>query len=183
MNLQHLYGTANNRKDKAIWLLERVGLKVEHLHRYPHEFSGGQRQRICIARTLAVEPEFIVCDESVSVLDVSIQTGVINLFLDLQDEMGLIYIFISHDLSVVKYVSDVVAVMCSNSIMADLYEGEERQRVLRERRGGHIVEYKDPEELYRNPEHPYRRKLLTAIPSSDPEMIRNRFANVDPRDF
>ena len=180
MNLHNLYGTSSNRKDKAVWLLERVGLKAEHLHRYPHEFSGGQRQRICIARTLAVEPKFIVCDESVSALDVSIQAGVINLLLDLQDEMGLTYVFISHDLSVVKYVSDMVAVMCSNAIMADLFDEPKRQQLLVERRGGHIVEYKSPDDLYRNPEHPYTRKLLSAIPSSDPELIRQRFANADP---
>ncbi|MEN8151312.1 MAG: ABC transporter ATP-binding protein, partial [Planctomycetota bacterium] len=132
-----------------------------------HEFSGGQRQRICIARSLAVEPEFVVCDESVSALDVSIQAGVINLLLDLQDELGLTYIFISHDLGVVKYVSDVVAVMCSDRVMMDLYEGEEREELMERQRGGHIVEMKDAEALYENPEHPYTRKLLAAIPTGE----------------
>ena len=180
MDLHNLFGSRQNRIDKAVWLLERVGLKAEHLDRYPHEFSGGQRQRISIARTLAVEPRFIVCDESVSALDVSIQAGVINLLLDLQDEMGLTYVFISHDLSVVKYVSDMVAVMCSNVIMADLFEEPEKQRLLKERRGGHIVEYKDADLLYKDAQHPYTRKLISAIPSSDPEKIRQRFRNADP---
>jgi len=180
MRVHGLYRDTNGRRDRAVFLLERVGLKAEHLHRYPHEFSGGQRQRICVARTLAVEPEFIVCDESVSALDVSIQAGVINLLLDLQDEMGLTYIFISHDLSVVKYVSDVVAVMCSNEVMKDLYEGEERERLIREDRGGHIVELKTSDELYANPEHPYTRKLLAAIPTGSLEEIRKRLAGAGP---
>jgi len=180
MAVHGLYKNAKGRRDKAAWLMERVGLSTAHLNRYPHEFSGGQRQRIGIARTLAVEPEFIVCDESVSALDVSIQAGIINLLLDLQDEFGLTYIFITHDLSVVKYVSDQVAVMCSNAIMADLFEGEEKEKLLRENRGGHIVELKTPEELYRNPEHPYTKKLMAAIPVGDAEEIRKRFANADP---
>ncbi|MFC1705231.1 ABC transporter ATP-binding protein [Planctomycetota bacterium] len=167
MQVHGLYGGVDGRRDRSVELLERVGLKAEHLHRYPHEFSGGQRQRICIARSLAVDPEFLVCDESVSALDVSIQAGVLNLLLDLQDELGLTYIFISHDLSVVKYVSDVVAVMCSNQIMLDLFEGDERERLANEDRGGHLVELKEPEELYRNPEHPYTRKLLAAIPTGE----------------
>ncbi len=182
MRVHGLYRDTNGRRDRAVSLLERVGLKAEHLHRYPHEFSGGQRQRICIARTLAVEPEFIVCDESVSALDVSIQAGVINLLLDLQDEMGLTYIFISHDLSVVKYVSDEVAVMCSNSVMKDLYEGAERERLIEEDRGGHIVERKSSTDLYANPEHPYTRKLLAAIPTGSLDEMRKRFANADPRE-
>ncbi len=174
MTLHGLYENTQGRRDRAVWLMERVGLKADHLYRYPHEFSGGQRQRICIARTLASEPEFIVCDESVSALDVSIQAEVINLLLDLQDEMGLTYLFITHDLSVVKYVSDVVVVMSSSRVMADLYEGEERERIVQEARGGHIVEMKPPDELYRNPEHPYTRKLLAAIPAGDPQQIRRR---------
>jgi ABC-type oligopeptide transport system ATPase subunit len=157
-----------------VFLLERVGLKAEHLNRYPHEFSGGQRQRIGMARALAVEPEFIVCDEAVSALDVSIQAGVINLLLDLQDDFGLTYIFITHDLSVVKYVSDNVAVMCTNPVMMDLFDGEARARLEKEDRGGHIVELKESEDLYRHPEHPYTRKLLAAIPRGDPEEIRRR---------
>ncbi len=176
MALHGLYGDTKGRRERAVWLMERVGLKPDHLYRYPHEFSGGQRQRICIARTLASEPEFIVCDESVSALDVSIQAEVINLLLDLQDEMGLTYLFITHDLSVVKYVSDVVVVMSSSRVMADLYEGEEREKILREARGGHIVEMKHPDELYRNPEHPYTRKLLAAIPAGDPEQASRKKA-------
>jgi len=167
MLVHRLFKNATERRDRAAFLLERVGLATEHLDRYPHEFSGGQRQRICIARTLAVEPEFIVCDESVSALDVSIQAGVLNLLLDLQDEMGLTYIFISHDLSVVKYMSDEVAVMSSDRVMADLYEGEERERLLKRDRGGHIVEQKAPEALYEAAEHPYTRKLIAAIPTGE----------------
>jgi peptide/nickel transport system ATP-binding protein len=180
MAVHGLYKDAKGRRDKAAWLMERVGLSTAHLNRYPHEFSGGQRQRIGVARTLAVEPDFIVCDESVSALDVSIQAGVINLLLDLQDDFGLTYIFITHDLSVVKYVSDQVAVMCGNAIMADLFEGEERERLLRENRGGHIVELKTPEELYRNPEHLYTKKLMAAIPTGDPEEIKRKRANGEP---
>ncbi len=167
MKVHRLYPTVEERREQAAALLERVGLKREHLDRYPHEFSGGQRQRICVARTLAVQPEFVVLDEAVSALDVSVQAGVINLLLDLQDEMGLTYVFISHDLGVVKYVSDVVAVMCPDHTMADLFEGEERQRLLDRQRGGHIVEMKPAEELYENPEHPYTQKLLEAIPRGD----------------
>jgi len=167
MRLHRLYASDTERRDRAVWLMEKVGLKPEHLSRYPHEFSGGQRQRICIARTLAVEPEFIVCDESVSALDVSIQAGVINLLLDLQDEFGLTYIFISHDLAVVRYVSDVVAVMASNTVMANLYPEPERTRLLEENRGGHIVEIKPAVQIYENPEHPYTRKLIAAIPRGE----------------
>ncbi len=167
MIVHKLHRNATARTDRAADLLERVGLTTKHLDRYPHEFSGGQRQRICIARTLAVEPEFIVCDESVSALDVSIQAGVLNLLLDLQDEMGLTYIFISHDLSVVKYMSDEVAVMSADRIMADLYEGDERQRLIDRDRGGHIVEQKPPESLYEAAEHPYTRKLIAAIPTGE----------------
>jgi peptide/nickel transport system ATP-binding protein len=168
MKLHGLYKTTAERRDRAVRLMELVGLKESFLSRYPHEFSGGQRQRIGIARTLAVEPEFVVCDESVSALDVSIQAGILNLLLDLQDELGLTYLFISHDLSVVKYVSDVVAVMAADSFTADLFEGAEQERLKKRDRGGHIVEFKDPEELYRNPEHLYTRKLLAAIPEGDP---------------
>ncbi|MDI1290826.1 MAG: ABC transporter ATP-binding protein, partial [bacterium] len=180
MAIHGLYKAGKDRRERAVYLMEKVGLKAEHLNRYPHEFSGGQRQRIGIARTLAVEPEFIVCDESVSALDVSIQAGILNLLLDLQDELGLTYVFISHDLSVVKYVSDLVAVMASDSVMRDLFEGDERKLLDERDRGGHIVELKDPEELYRNPEHPYTRKLLSAIPEGDPEKIRQRLRDADP---
>jgi peptide/nickel transport system ATP-binding protein len=165
MKVHRLYRNGREQRDRAAHLLEQVGLTTAQLDRYPHEFSGGQRQRICIARTLAVEPEFIVCDESVSALDVSIQAGVLNLLLDLQDQMGLTYIFISHDLSVVKYMSDEVAVMCSDRVMQDLYEGDERDKLVARDRGGHIVERKTPEELYAQAEHPYTRKLIKAIPT------------------
>lgn len=137
------------RQKRAGDLLERVGLDRSMLNRYPHEFSGGQRQRICIARALAVEPEFIVCDESVSALDVSVQAQILNLLLDLQDEFNLSYIFISHDLAVVKYISDEVAVMNK----------------------GHVVEFADAVEIYKNPQHEYTRKLLSAIPKGIPLTI------------
>ncbi|PLY41955.1 ABC transporter ATP-binding protein [Janthinobacterium sp. ROICE36] len=127
---------------KAYWLLDKVGLPEQAFHRYPHEFSGGQRQRIAIARCLTMQPEILVCDESVSALDVSVQAQVLNLLQDLQDEFGLSYIFISHDLSVVKYIADQVMVMHK----------------------GQVVELADSDELYHNPVHPYTRTLLSAIP-------------------
>ena len=132
------------RTRMALALLEKVGLPQQALHRYPHEFSGGQRQRIAIARCLTMQPEILVCDESVSALDVSVQAQVLNLLQDLQDEFGLSYIFISHDLAVVKYISDQVMVM---------HRGE-------------MVEMADADELYRNPRHPYTRSLLAAIPGA-----------------
>jgi len=142
MAIHGLGGTIEEREERATKLIERVGLERTMLNRYPHEFSGGQRQRICIARALAVEPEFIVCDESVSALDVSVQAQILNLLLDLQDEFNLTYIFISHDLAVVKYMSDEIAVM----------------------NNGEVVEFNEAVEIYKNPKHDYTRKLLGAIP-------------------
>ncbi|MCL1851383.1 MAG: ABC transporter ATP-binding protein [Bacteroidetes bacterium] len=142
MKVHHILNNDKERKRRAIELLERVGLCEAHLHRYPHEFSGGQRQRIAIARALTVNPKFIICDESVSALDVSVQAQVLNLLNDLKQEFQLTYLFISHDLSVVKYMSDRIAVM---------------QR-------GKIVELNDAEEIYNNPQTAYTRKLIEAIP-------------------
>ncbi len=142
MAIHNLGANKSARKEMAENLMKRVGLNPSMLNRYPHEFSGGQRQRVCIARALAVEPEFIICDESVSALDVSIQAQILNLLLDLQDEFGLTYIFISHDLAVVKFIADEVAVM---------YNGK-------------IVEQSDAVGIYENPQHEYTKKLLSAIP-------------------
>ena len=142
MKIHSIGDSKQDRIDLAADLLKRVGLGPEHLQRYPHEFSGGQRQRICIARALTVKPEFIICDECVSALDVSIQAQILNLLLDLQDQFNLTYVFISHDLSVVKFISDEVAVM---------YKGE-------------IVEKNYSDDLYKNPQHAYTQKLLAAIP-------------------
>lgn len=144
MRLHGIGANDAERTQLALALLERVGLPQQAYQRYPHEFSGGQRQRIAIARCLTMKPEILVCDESVSALDVSVQAQVLNLLQDLQDEFGLSYIFISHDLSVVKYISDQVMVM---------HRGE-------------VVEMADADELYRNPQHPYTRSLLAAIPKA-----------------
>jgi peptide/nickel transport system ATP-binding protein len=137
------------RFEMAKELMNRVGLDPKFLSRYPHEFSGGQRQRICIARALAVKPEFIICDESVSALDVSIQAQILNLLLDLQDEFDLSYIFISHDLAVVKFISDDVAVMY----------------------GGKIVEYNNAVNIYKSPQDSYTKRLLDAIPKGLPHSV------------
>ncbi|RRD64603.1 ABC transporter ATP-binding protein [Fretibacterium sp. OH1220_COT-178] len=146
----------DERPDRVRRLLRLVGLNSEHANRYPHEFSGGQRQRIGIARALAVEPEFIVCDEPISALDVSIQAQIVNTLEDLQDELGLTYLFIAHDLSMVKHISDRIAVMYL----------------------GGIVELAESNELYTNPMHPYTRSLLSAIPIPDPDLsdARRRIA-------
>ncbi len=144
-----------NKKDKQkriCELLSLVGLNEEHINRFPHEFSGGQRQRIGIARSLAVDPKFIVCDEPISALDVSIQAQIINLLLELQQKLGLTYLFIAHDLSMVKHISDRVGVMYS----------------------GCIVEIANSEELYDNPLHPYTKALLSAIPIPDPSYERSK---------
>lgn len=141
MDIHNLHNKTD-RKDAAVDLLEKVGLEKYTLNKYPHEFSGGQRQRIAIARALAVEPSFIVCDEPVSALDVSVQAQIVNLLQSLQDEFHLTYLFISHDLRVVKHISDMVAVM---------YLGK-------------IVEIATSEEIYRNPLHPYTKILISAIP-------------------
>jgi peptide/nickel transport system ATP-binding protein/oligopeptide transport system ATP-binding protein len=148
----HNIGNRKERYQMAVDTLKKVGLEDYHARRYPHEFSGGQRQRIGIARALSLRPRFIVCDEPVSALDVSIQSQVLNILKDLQDEFGLTYLFIAHNLGVVEHISDRVAVM---------YLGK-------------IVELTDREELFRNPLHPYTRALLSAIPIPDPTLKRQR---------
>ena len=154
MIVHNLGGTKEERKARAAALLEEVGLEAAHLRRYPHEFSGGQRQRICIARALAVEPTLIVCDESVSALDVSVQAQVLNLLRQLQMDRGLTYIFISHDLSVVKFMSDEICVM----------------------KEGKIVEVGTAQQIYEAPAHPYTRTLIDAIPDGSVAAIEARLA-------
>jgi oligopeptide transport system ATP-binding protein len=152
IDIHGLAKTRKERMDKVYELLETVGLNREHANRYPHEFSGGQRQRIGIARALAVDPDFIIADEPISALDVSIQAQVVNLMKKLQKDKGLTYLFIAHDLSMVKYISDRIGVMYF----------------------GRLVELATADELYNNPIHPYTQSLLSAIPLPDPDYERTR---------
>ncbi|MGZ5245184.1 MAG: ATP-binding cassette domain-containing protein, partial [Bacteroidia bacterium] len=145
MQVHNLHENDKARKAKVLELLDRVGLPSKVYNRYPHEFSGGQRQRVSIARALAVNPKFIICDESVSALDVSVQAQVLNLLNELRDELGLTYIFISHDLSVVKFMSDRMVVM----------------------NGGKVEEMGDSEQIYYHPKNPYTQKLIDAIPKGE----------------
>ena len=150
LDVHHMCANAKEREQKILELMDHVGLNSEHASRYAHEFSGGQRQRIGIARALAVDPEFIVCDEPVSALDVSIQAQVINMFDELQEKMGLTYLFIAHDLLVVRHISDRIAVM---------YLGK-------------MVELADAAEIYDHPLHPYTKSLISAVPIPDPKIAR-----------
>jgi oligopeptide transport system ATP-binding protein len=151
LDVHKLYNSRAERHDKIMELMETVGLNAEHASRYAHEFSGGQRQRIGIARALAVDPKFLVCDEPVSALDVSIQAQVVNMFEDLQHQRGMAYLFIAHDLLVVQHISDRIAVMYL----------------------GHMMELAEADELMEHPIHPYTESLLSAVPIPDPEIARN----------
>lgn len=152
MEIHGILGSASEREERAAELLKLVGLKPDHIRRYPHEFSGGQRQRISIARTLALNPKFIICDEPISALDVSIQAQIINLLKEIQEEMGISYLFVAHDLSMVNYISDRIGVMYL----------------------GHLVEEGEADELYSHPLHPYTQALLSAIPIPDPDVAKAR---------
>ena len=155
MEIHNMYDK-EKRQQRVYELLETVGLNREHANRFPHEFSGGQRQRIGIARALAIEPEFIVCDEPISALDVSIQSQIINLLKDLQNKLGLTYMFIAHDLNIVKYISDRIAVMYL----------------------GNLVELADSDEIYDHTLHPYSKALLSSVPIPDPDKEAQKKAQV-----
>ena len=150
MRIHKILGSDRERKEKVMELLEKVNLSRDHFYRYPHQFSGGQRQRVCIARALAVEPKFIVCDESVSALDVSVQAQVLNLLNELKKEYKFTYLFISHDLSVIKFIADRIFVM----------------------KDGKLVEIGYPDAIFSRPKHEYTRKLIEAIPDVDLEKIK-----------
>ena len=152
LDIHHLYRDREERQEKVYRIMEKMGLDREHAGRYPHQFSGGQRQRIGIARALVMEPKLVIADEPISALDVSIQAQVVNLMKDLQGELGAAYLFIAHDLSMVKYISDRIGVMYL----------------------GNLVELADSDELFKNPLHPYTNALLSAIPLPDPKVERTR---------
>ena len=152
MDVHGVFDTREERDKRVVELLRIVGLKPDHIRRYPHEFSGGQRQRISIARTLALNPKFIICDEPISALDVSIQAQIINLLKSVQREMGITYLFIAHDIGMVKHISDRIGVMYL----------------------GHIVEIGDSDDIYFRPQHPYTKALLSAIPIPDPVVGKSR---------
>lgn len=154
LDVHHLYQDTAERRDKVYRMLERVGLSHEHANRYPHQFSGGQRQRIGIARALVMNPDLVIADEAISALDVSIQAQVVNLMKDIQKETGCAYLFIAHDLSMVKYISDRIGVLHL----------------------GHVVETGSKDEIFENPVHPYTKSLLSAIPHTNPRVEKQRKA-------